>query len=83
MYGSRRNGELVYLLRQDIYDRVFTDRKVTPYRVRPRSKVKQLTVPYARRILGAPLYLVHTSCIDALEAITRARLEGQRVFARS
>jgi dihydropyrimidinase len=24
---------------------------------------------------------VHTSCIDALEAVTRARLEGQRVFA--
>ena len=28
-----------------------------------------------------PLYLVHTSSIDALEAVTRARLEGQRVFA--
>jgi dihydropyrimidinase len=32
-------------------------------------------------VLGVPLYLVHTSCIDALEAITRARLEGQQVFA--
>ena len=32
-------------------------------------------------VLGVPLYLVHTSCIDALEAVTRARLEGQRVFA--
>ena len=32
-------------------------------------------------LLGVPLYLVHTSCIDALEAVTRARLEGQRVFA--
>jgi dihydropyrimidinase len=31
-------------------------------------------------VLGVPLYLVHTSCIDALEAITRARLEGQQVF---
>ena len=31
-------------------------------------------------MLGVPLYVVHTSCIDALEAITRARLEGQRVF---
>ncbi len=28
-----------------------------------------------------PLYLVHTSCRQALEAVTRARLEGQRVFA--
>ena len=32
------------------------------------------------RVLGVPLYLVHTSCIDALEAVTRARLEGRRVF---
>ena len=32
-------------------------------------------------VLGVPLYLVHTSCIDALEAVTRAKLEGQRVFA--
>ena len=31
-------------------------------------------------VLGVPLYLVHTSCVDALEAITRARLEGQRGF---
>jgi dihydropyrimidinase len=33
-------------------------------------------------VLGVPLYLVHTSsCIDALEAVVRARCEGQRVFA--
>jgi dihydropyrimidinase len=32
-------------------------------------------------VLGVPLYLVHTSCIDSLEAVTRARLEGQRVYA--
>jgi dihydropyrimidinase len=32
-------------------------------------------------VLGVPVYLVHTSCIDALEAVTRAKLEGQRVFA--
>ena len=27
-----------------------------------------------------PLYVVHNSCRESLEAITRARLEGQRVF---
>ncbi len=32
-------------------------------------------------MLGVPLYVVHTSCDDALQAITRARLAGQRVFA--
>jgi dihydropyrimidinase len=31
-------------------------------------------------VLDVPLYLVHNSCIDSLECITRARLEGQRVF---
>ena len=32
------------------------------------------------QVLDVPLYLVHTSCIDSLKAITRARHEGQRVF---
>ena len=27
-----------------------------------------------------PLYIVHVSCIESLEAITRARARGQRVF---
>ncbi|MCS6902545.1 MAG: amidohydrolase family protein, partial [Polyangiaceae bacterium] len=31
-------------------------------------------------VLGVPLYVVHTSCMDALECIERARREGQRVF---
>ena len=30
--------------------------------------------------LNAPLYVVHVSCKEALDAITRARLEGQRVY---
>jgi dihydropyrimidinase len=31
-------------------------------------------------VLGVPLYLVHTSCIDALEASRARACEGQRVF---
>ena len=31
-------------------------------------------------MLNAPIYIVHVSCKEALEAVTRARLEGQRVF---
>jgi dihydropyrimidinase len=31
-------------------------------------------------VLGVPLYIVHNSCRQSLEAITRARNEGQRVF---
>lgn len=30
--------------------------------------------------LGVPLYVVHNSCMESLEAITRARLNGQRVY---
>lgn len=32
------------------------------------------------QVLGTPVYIVHNSCRDSVEAITRARLEGQRVF---
>src|SRR3546814_7954551 len=35
------------------------------------------------QVLDVPLYLVHTSCEDSLKAVTRARLEGQRVFAEA
>ena len=31
-------------------------------------------------VLGVPVYIVHNSCIDSLEAVTRAKLEGQQVF---
>jgi dihydropyrimidinase len=31
-------------------------------------------------VLKVPLYVVHNSCIQSLQAITRARNEGQRVF---
>jgi len=31
-------------------------------------------------VLDVPLYVVHTSCIDSLEAIVRARNAGQRAF---
>jgi dihydropyrimidinase len=32
------------------------------------------------RLLGAPIYVVHVSCAEAVEAITRARAIGQRVY---
>ena len=31
-------------------------------------------------VLGVPIYIVHNSCRQSLEAITRARNEGQRVY---
>jgi dihydropyrimidinase len=76
------NGELVYRLQQDIFDQGIHGPEGHPLSRPP--EVEGEAANRAIRIaevLGVPLYLVHTSCIDALEAVTRARLEGQRVFA--
>ncbi len=76
------NGDLVYVLQQDIYDKGITGPEGHPLSRPP--EVEGEAANRAIRIaevLGVPLYLVHTSCIDALEAVTRSRLEGQRVFA--
>jgi len=76
------NGELVYRLQQAIYDQGFRGPEGHPLSRPP--EVEGEAANRAIRIaevLGVPLYLVHTSCIDALEAVARARGEGQRVFA--
>jgi dihydropyrimidinase len=76
------NGELVYRLQKEIYERGFRGPEGHPLSRPP--EVEGEAANRAIRIaevLGVPLYLVHTSCIDALEAVTRARLEGQQVFA--
>jgi dihydropyrimidinase len=76
------NGELVYHLQQEIYNKGIHGPEGHPLSRPP--EVEGEAANRAIRIaelLGVPVYLVHTSCIDALEAVTRARLEGQRVFA--
>jgi dihydropyrimidinase len=76
------NGELVYVLQQDIFDQGIHGPEGHPLSRPP--EVEGEAANRAIRIaevLGVPVYLVHTSCIDSLEAVTRARLEGQRVFA--
>ncbi len=76
------NGELVYVLQQQVYDKGIRGPEGHPLSRPP--EVEGEAANRAIRIaevLGVPVYIVHTSCIDALEAITRARLEGQRVFA--
>jgi len=76
------NGELVWRLQQEIFAKGITGPEGHPLSRPP--EVEGEAANRAIRIaevLGVPLYLVHTSCIDALEAVTRAKLEGQRVFA--
>lgn len=75
------NGELVFQLQHDIFEKGLHGPEGHPLSRPP--EVEGEAANRAIRIaevLGVPVYLVHTSCIDALEAITRARLEGQRVF---
>jgi dihydropyrimidinase len=75
------NGELVYRLQKKLIGL-----GVTGPDGHPRSRPPAVEGEAANRairiaeVLGSPLYIVHNSCRQSLEAITRARGEGQRVF---
>jgi len=75
------NGELVYTLQKEIYEKGITGPEGHPLSRPP--EVEGEAANRAIRIaevLRVPLYVVHNSCRQSLEAITRARNEGQRVF---
>jgi dihydropyrimidinase len=75
------NGELVYRLQDEIYKRGISGPEGHPLSRPP--EVEGEAANRAIRIaevLKVPVYLVHVSSRQALEAITRARNEGQRVF---
>ena len=75
------NGDLVFRLQQDTFDR-----GVAGPEGHPLSRPPEVEGEAANRairiaeVLNVPLYVVHNSCRQSLEAITRARNEGQRVF---
>jgi dihydropyrimidinase len=78
------NGELVFHLQQDMLKRGITGPEGHPLSRPP--EVEGEAADRAIRIaqvLDVPLYLVHTSCEDAVKAVTRARHEGQRVYAEA
>ncbi|MBE9557177.1 MAG: dihydropyrimidinase, partial [Proteobacteria bacterium] len=75
------NGELVFTLQQEMIDKGITGPEGHPLSRPP--EVEGEAANRAIRIaevLDVPLYVVHNSCRQSLEAITRARNEGQRVF---
>ena len=76
------NGELVARLQEEIFAMGITGPEGHPLSRPPavEGEAAQRAIRIAE-VLGAPLYLVHTSCIEALEAASRAQLAGQRVFA--
>ena len=75
------NGDLVFRLQQEIYDMGITGPEGHPLSRPPpvEGEAANRAIRIAE-VLGVPIYIVHNSCKQSLEAITRARNEGQRVF---
>jgi dihydropyrimidinase len=75
------NGELVYRLQQELLQRGITGPEGHPMSRPPavEGEAANRAIRIAE-VLGTPLYIVHNSAKQSLEAIMRARNEGQRVF---
>ncbi len=75
------NGDLVFHLQQEILNRGITGPEGHPLSRPPEveGEAANRAIRIAQ-VMDVPLYIVHNSCIESLEAITRARRDGQRVF---
>jgi dihydropyrimidinase len=75
------NGEMVYFLQQKLLRQGITGPKGHPLS-RPVEVEGEATNRAIRlgQVIDTPVYIVHVSCEPSLQAITRARLEGQRVY---
>jgi dihydropyrimidinase len=75
------NGELVFHLQQEILKSGITGPEGHPLSRPPEveGEAANRAIRVAQ-VLDVPLYIVHNSCRESLQAITRARNEGQRVF---
>lgn len=75
------NGELVYLLQQEVARMGITGPEGHPLSRPPMVEGEAANRAIAiADVLGVPIYVVHVSCIEAAEAIARARARGQRVY---
>ncbi|NNG04908.1 MAG: dihydropyrimidinase [Inquilinus sp.] len=75
------NGEVVYLMQKALLEAGITGPEGHPLS-RP-AAVEGEAANRAIQIagmVGSPVYIVHVSCKDALDAIARARAAGQRVY---
>jgi dihydropyrimidinase len=79
------NGELVYQLQQRTAGQGHPRRP----EAHPLSRPPEVEAEAANRaiaiagVLGTPVYIVHVSCAESLDAITRARAKGQRVYGEA
>lgn len=77
-------GDLVYQLQQELLKKGITGPEGHPQSRPP--EVEGEAADRAIRIaevLGVPLYIVHIGAKEAADAVTRARLRGQRVFGET
>jgi dihydropyrimidinase len=75
------NGDIVYRLQEDLIAKGMTGPEGHAYSRPPHveGEATNRAIMIADMV-GVPLYVVHTSCREAHEAIKRAREQGQRVF---
>jgi dihydropyrimidinase len=78
------NGELVFQLQQDLLKKGLTGPSSHPLSRPPAVEAEAANRAIAiANVLNTPLYIVHVSCAESLEAITRARARGQRVYGEA
>lgn len=75
------NGELVFTLQQEMLEKGITGPEGHPLSRPPEveGEAANRAIQIAH-LINVPIYLVHTSCKQSVEAITRARANGQRVY---
>jgi len=75
------NGELVFLLQQELKAQGITGPEAHPLSRPPavEAEAAQRAIAIAD-VLNVPIYVVHVSCAESAEAIARARMRGQRVY---
>ncbi|MFP5390454.1 MAG: dihydropyrimidinase [Gammaproteobacteria bacterium] len=78
------NGELVFQLQRDLLRRGLTGAAAHPLSRPPEVEAEAANRAIAiAGVLGTPVYIVHVSCAESLEAIARARAKGQRVYGEA
>ena len=75
------NGELVFLLQKQVAEMGIKGPEGHPLSRPPMVEAEAANRAIAiADVLNVPIYVVHVSCVEAAEAISRARARGQRVY---
>jgi dihydropyrimidinase len=78
------HGELVFQLQKALMQKGLTGPSSHPLSRPPavEAEAANRAITIAN-VLNTPLYIVHVSCAESLDAITRARANGQRVYGEA